>query len=144
MKVRPLQTILDTNVIYSAARSRTGASYKLLSLIPNDRFEVNISTPLVLEYEDVLKRPDSKISLSEQQIDDILDYMCRVANQRKIHFQWRPLSPDPDDDFLLELAIACDCDYIVTYNIRDFYITSGFGIKVVTPKDFLRILEEMS
>ncbi len=54
------QVILDTNVIYSAIRSNYGASFRLLSMIPDDRFEINLSTPLVLEYEEVLKRPDKE------------------------------------------------------------------------------------
>ncbi len=134
------QIILDTNFIYSAIRSNAGASYKLLMMMPSELFEVNVSTPLVLEYEEILKRPDSKIALSHKRIDDILDYICTNANKRRIHFSWRPLLTDPDDDFLLELAVECECDFVITYNVRDVYPIKDFGIKVVTPGEFLRII----
>ena len=44
--------------------------------------------------------------LTERDLDDILDYLCAVANGRKIFFLWRPLLPDPGDDMVLELAVA--------------------------------------
>ncbi len=141
MKGKTYQIILDTNIIYSAVRSNVGASYKLLMMMASDVFEINVSTSLVLEYEEILKRPDNNITLSHEKIDDILDYICAIANKRRIHFSWRPLLADPDDDFLLELAVECDCDFIVTYNVRDFYPIKDFGIKVVTPREFLRIIE---
>ena len=141
MKGKTYQVILDTNIIYSAVRSNRGASYKLLMMLPSEAFEINVSTPLVLEYEEILKRPDKNITLSHEKIDDILDYICSIANKRRIPFSWRPLSTDPDDDFLLELAVECDCDLIVTYNVRDFYSIKDFGVKVVTPGEFLRIMK---
>ena len=42
-------------------------------------------------------------------------------------------SAGPDDDFVLELAIAGGCSFIVTYNIRDFSGAEDFGVQVVTP-----------
>ena len=135
--------IIDTNVLLSAVRSKSGASFRLLSLIPDPRFDINLSVPLVLEYEEVLKRPEIGVPLGSDRIDDILDFLCRVGSLRKIRYLWRPALADPDDDFLLELAVECNCDYIVTYNTRDFLNTSSFGIKAITPVEFLRILGEV-
>ena len=79
----PFQIVLDTNVFITALRSNRGASFRLLSLIGNDnRFAINISIPLVLEYEDVAKRPSAGITLSTQDVDTIIDYLCSVANHR--------------------------------------------------------------
>nr|WP_276569026.1 PIN domain-containing protein [Thiocapsa imhoffii] len=39
---------------------------------------------------------------------------------QEIHYRWRPALADPDDDFVLELAVAAGCRYIVTHNLRDF------------------------
>jgi putative PIN family toxin of toxin-antitoxin system len=135
--------IIDTNVLLSAVRSTSGASYRLLSLIPDRRFEINLSVPLVLEYEEILKRPDLDVPLDGGRIDDIIDFLCSVGSLRKIRYLWRPTLTDPDDDFLLELAVECNCDFIVTYNTRDFLNTSSFGIKAVTPVEFLRIIGEL-
>jgi predicted nucleic acid-binding protein len=49
----------------------------------------------------------------------------------------------PKDDFVLELAVESDCDYIVTFNTKDFAEAARFGIKAVTPKEFLQITGEI-
>jgi len=98
---------------------------------------------MFLEYEDVVGRPESGISLSVQEIDAVLDFICAEANLREIFYLWRPILPDPKDDFILELAVEAQCDYIVTFNVRDFVGAEAFGVSVITPQQFLRKLEEI-
>ena len=52
----PLTVVLDTNVLEAAFRSRRGASFAVLSLVGTGCFEIAVSVPLVLEYEEVLLR----------------------------------------------------------------------------------------
>ncbi len=42
------RVIIDTNVILSGLKSSKGSSYKLLSLIPENIFEMLLSVPLVM------------------------------------------------------------------------------------------------
>jgi putative PIN family toxin of toxin-antitoxin system len=140
--IRPLQIVMDTNVVVAALRSNRGASFRLLSLIgQSDRFEINLSTPVVLEYDEVLNRPGMVPDLTSQDIDDIVDYLCSVANLHSIFFLWRTIMKDPDDDMVLELAVEAQCDYIVTFNVRDFDGCERFGISAVRPQEFLRLIE---
>jgi len=132
------QIVLDTNVIVSALRSRKGASYKLLMLVDRANFEINLSVSVLLEYEDVTKRLLGQISLTETELDDILDYLCGLANLRDVFYLWRPFLKDPKDDMILELAVSAQCDVIVTYNQKDFVGIEQFGIEVMTPKEFLQ------
>jgi len=132
--------VVDTNVLVSALRSRRGASYRLLMLLGRSEFEINISVPLLLEYEDATKRIAREVGLTYVDIDDILDYVCGMARRRKVHFLWRPFLKDPQDDHVLELAVESGSDFIVTHNIRDFSGSEQFGVRVVTPKEFLRII----
>ncbi len=137
------QIIIDTNVLLSAVRSQLGASFLLLSLIEDSRFQINLSVALVLEYEDVLKRPELNNNLTHQETDDVIDFLCQNANLREIFYLWRPILSDPKDDFVLELAVESNCDYIVTFNIKDFAKAETFGIKAVKPSEFLRIIGEI-
>ena len=137
--MRRIQIVIDTNVFLSALRSNRGASFLLLMLVgQTNLFEVNLSVPLVLEYEDVAKRPGLVPLLSMQAIDNILDYLCSVAHRHTIFFLWRPFLKDPKDDMVLELAVEAQCDYIVTFNRKDFVGSDQFGVAVVTPQGFLR------
>ena len=108
-----LQVVLDTNVIISALRSQQGASYKLLMLVGRADFEINLSVPLLLEYEDVTKRLLDQIPLTETDVNDILDYLCRMANQRELFYLWRPFLKAPKDDMVLELAVSGQCQAII-------------------------------
>jgi putative PIN family toxin of toxin-antitoxin system len=137
-----LQVVLDTNVLLSALRSRRNASYRLLTLVGDVRWQLNLSTALVLEYEDVLKRPEIGLSLTHEEIDAILDYLCDNSNHHRISYLWRPFLRDAKDDFVLELAVASGCDYIVTFNAKDFTGIEHFGLKTITPGEFLHKLEE--
>lgn len=143
MTTGPIQIVLDTNVLLSALRSRLGASFRLLSLIGDPRFTINLSVPLILEYEDVLKRENSGLLLSHEEIDDVLDFLCQNAGLREIFYLWRPVLDDPKDDFLLELAVESNSNFIVTFNTKDFGGIGKFGIKAIRPSQFLEIIDEI-
>ncbi len=135
--MKPINIVLDTNVLVSALRSQKGASYKLLTLIDNNNFELNISVPLFLEYESVTLRKELKLPLNKTDIFDILNYIAKVANKREIFFLWRPYLKDPKDDLVLEVAVESESKIIVTYNKKDFSGVDKFGIEILTPKEFL-------
>jgi len=135
------QIVLDTNVLVAAFRSRRGSSHRLLSLVDAGRFEINVSVPLVLEYEDVLTRPEFR--LSPEDARDVVDYLCTVGNRHQIHFLWRPYLNDLKDDMVLELAVTAGCRYIVTFNERDFGDIERFGLQAIRPIEFLRIIGDV-
>ena len=141
-----MQIVIDTDVFISALRSNKGASYKLLTLLGSDKFEINVSVALILEYEDVAKRFIEEIALTENDIDDIIDYICSAANKRKVFYLWRPVLKDPNDDMILELASTASCDFIITFNKKDFHIEDlkTFGLRSLTPKEFLQRIGELS
>lgn len=131
------QIILDTNVLLTSLKSSRGSSYRLLTLVDSGRFQLNVSTPLVAEYEEVLRREMPHINGT-----DIIDYLCVVANRHKIFYLWRPVLKDPDDDFILELAVKCSAT-IITWNIKDFKKAAIFGVSVLTPREFLQQIGEL-
>lgn len=52
------RVVLDTSVLVAGLRSSLGASSRLLGLVADGVLRPLVSTPLFLEYEDVLKRTD--------------------------------------------------------------------------------------
>ena len=95
--------------------------------------------PLVFEYEMALK---SRTELSHEDAEGIVDYLCHVADRRRIYFLWRPFLRDPGDEMVLEVAVEAEADDIVTHNLRDFSgVEDQFGIRVITPGAFLTQLE---
>ncbi len=132
-----MKIVIDTNVLFAALKSRRGASYKLVSLLPSERFSIAISVPLIIEYEDVLKRGKLSSHITEKDIGDFIDFFCYVGERQDIFFLWRPFLPDPSDDLVLEVAVAGGCDAIITYNKRHFKNVYKFGLKILDPREFL-------
>jgi putative PIN family toxin of toxin-antitoxin system len=137
------QIVLDTNVLVSAMRSKHGASHRLLSLLGDGRWRPNVTVAVVLEYEAVLKRDCQQLGLTEEDIDDIIDAICSQAGLHRLYFLWRPVASDPGDDLVLEAAIASHSDFIITFNTRDFADSLRFGIRCLTPKEFLILLGDL-
>ena len=128
--------VLDTSVLVAAWRSRSGASFALLEHLRDDSFEIAVSVPLILEYEEVLLR---HLSRGQRKADvlTLVDYLCSVARQQPIFFLWRPLLRDADDDMVAEVAVASGASAIVTHNVRDFVPVTQFGVRAITPAQFL-------
>jgi putative PIN family toxin of toxin-antitoxin system len=104
------QVVIDTNVLVAALLSNRGASHRLLRLIGDERWQLNLSVPLVFEYEQTLNRVCTGGPLSRNDVDSLIRFLCAKANLRLIFFLWRPLLPDPKDDFVLELAVESKSD----------------------------------
>ena len=136
-----MRVVLDTSVMVAAARSRRGASFALVEMIPLRRFEVCLSISLYMEWVAVLTRAQNLTP--ETSVDTTLGFLRQLASFARlqdIHYLWRPFLPDPDDDMVLELAFAANCDFIVTHNIGDFRGSLQLGIPAITPRNFLKIL----
>lgn len=136
-----MRVVLDTSVLVAAARSRRGASNALLFRLLDTKFVPAISVPLFVEYEAVLLRSENLLNRDPATVEAFLDFLLSVSHLQDVFFAWRPALPDPDDDFILELAVAADCRYIVTHNVRDFRGSEKWGIVAITPSDFLRLIE---
>lgn len=97
------------------------------------------STALFLEYEDVLSRHEflTAAGLNFQDIRRFLGAFAQMAVPVAIDVSWRPASPDPDDDRVLDCAINGGAAAIVTHNIRDLEAATRFGIQVLRPAGLL-------
>ena len=135
------RVILDTNVLFAGLYSSLGASYQILRAIEEDKIKTVISTTLLFEYEDVLKRKKLDLGLTSQQIEIILDNLCDLSEHQKIYFLWRPYLRDPMDDHVLEVAVASKTQIIVTHNIKDFKGVEKFGIKAIPPGKLLEVIK---
>jgi putative PIN family toxin of toxin-antitoxin system len=138
-----MRVVLDTSVLVAAARSNTGASQRQLRLLPDPRFKPVISVALLMEYTSVLTTREHLSGRTSQDVEAFLNYLVSVSHLQSIHFRLRPQLVDPDDDLVLELAVAAECRWIITYNRDDFHNARRFGVEPIEPASFLRLIGEL-
>jgi putative PIN family toxin of toxin-antitoxin system len=131
---------LDTNTLLAALLSQNGASHLIFRLILEEKLKLAISTPVLFEYEDVLKRKQilKKTNLSPEQVEDMLDLLVLLADKRSIYYRLRPNLLDENDNLFVECAFTSNSEYLITSNTKDFHFgrLKSHPFKVVTPGDF--------
>ena len=96
---------------------------------------------MVLEYEAVCMKSLPALGMTADDVRELLDYFCRVGKLAAVRFRVRPSVADPDDELVLEAAVATGSEWIVTHNIRDMAVGAArFGVEVIRPGEALRRL----
>jgi putative PIN family toxin of toxin-antitoxin system len=133
--------VADTNAIVAALRSGKGASHKLVQMVRReDLVRLHLSAAVVLEYEEVLLRELVPGFFGPEEIGAFLDDLILVSIRHARIVAHRPLSSDPDDDSLLELAFTADVDCVVTFNKAHLRPAEDIGIDLLTPSELLQEL----
>jgi predicted nucleic acid-binding protein len=120
----------------AALRSDRGASRQLLISALDERNQVLVSVPLMMEYEAVLTRPEhlAASGLSVQDVNQVLDAVAKVSTRVHFWFLWRPQLQDPADEMVLETAVNGGADWLVTFNERHLAVAARrFGIRAAAP-----------
>lgn len=136
--------VLDTNVWVAAFRSRRGASRLVIDNVIDGRITMHLTVPLVAEYEEVFVRERRPMGLNREEVDLLLDLICSLGHHHEVHYLWRWQAPDPRDAHVLEAALAASCPYLLTFNKRDLQEAEDFGLRVLTPGEFLTLIRHRS
>lgn len=135
---------MDTDVLVSGLRSRTGASRILLLAVEAGIIQPLVSVATFLEYEEVLMRPEQlrAMDLEGDDIEAFLDGFLAMSEEVSPYYNHGGLVRDPNDDKFATVAINGAAEAIVTFNIRDYVPrdgrVTGLGITVCPPGDILR------
>ncbi len=131
---------LDTNTLLAALLSQAGSSHRILRLIIQEELKLAISTPVLFEYEAVLKRKEllDKMNLSPGQVEDLLDLLVLLADKRSVYYRLRPNLLDEKDNIFVECAFSSNSRYLITSNTKDFHFgrLKSHPFQVLTPGNF--------
>ncbi len=132
--------LIDTDVMVAAFCSATGKSRQLLLMILDQKLNAGCSVPLFMEYEAVLTRDAilQRAQLTRQEVIDILDDLALLIKPIGLHYNWRPVARDPDDDLVIEAAVNGQIKTIISFNVKDMKAGADlFGIDIVRPAQFI-------
>lgn len=135
-----MRTVLDTSVLITALRSSTGAAAETVRLTLRGELTTLMDYKLACEYRDVaLGAEQLQVSgKSRAETAAILDALEAIAEPVYVALQHRPLSPDPNDDMVLGVAVNGNADAIVTNNTKHFREpATRFHLELLTPAELL-------
>jgi predicted nucleic acid-binding protein len=132
---------MDTNVLVAGAcRHESSLAYRFLLGILEERFPLIVTTPIVLEYLDVLNRPAVRelTALTGRQSEDLVTDLISLSRKVQVRFSWRPNLRDDGDNKFVDAAVHAAA-IIVTYNISDYRGADleQHGWTSMTPREFL-------
>lgn len=123
-----MRCVLDTNVVVSGVLRPASKSGLLLDMALSGSLDSVASHELVAEWREVLRRP--KFGLDGQAVDELVECLAAASSIEPAVPQSAWLSPDPKDQFLIDLAAATGA-YLVTGNVRHLETYP----RVLTPAD---------
>ncbi|MBP6341125.1 MAG: PIN domain-containing protein [Moraxella sp.] len=105
-------------------------------------FKPLVSHALLFEYEDLIGREsvfDHPVALNFEEREILFNALYSVCRLIDVSYLWRPNLKDEGDNFIVELAVAGNANYIVTKNLKDFRQSELVfdSFKVITPKQLL-------
>ena len=126
--------VLDTNIFISSVFWE-GSSYRIVKKAISQEIIVFVSDYIIKEIRKVLARD---FSLGKQEIDDIINSVAYFTHLIEPKEKVEVVKEDPDDDRILECALACRAKFLISYNKHLLKLKAFRGIKIVTPEEFLK------
>ncbi len=132
--------VIDTNVVFEGLTRQGGADGFVIEAWLNGLLQAYVSDALAYEYVAVLSEHLS--SHRWLKIQPVLSALLNQAEFVTIYYRWRPTSPDPADEHIVDCAMSAGA-IVVTHNVKDFRMAQkGLGLRVLTPVEFVRYLAE--
>ena len=130
-----MKIVCDTNILISGVLFG-GKPREILRLCSSGNVVNCISPDILKEVEEVLLRP--KFGLKETQVYEIIrlfrDTFTLVSSDRRLSV----VTADPDDNRILEAALATKADVIVSGDAHLLDLVNWKGIPVISADTFLK------
>jgi putative PIN family toxin of toxin-antitoxin system len=137
----PPRAVVDTNVLIAAAIKPTGTCRELLDAAVELQWRPVLSPQLFSELETVMRRAKFRSKLTEEAIRDFIAGLVYISEVVADPPSTATHTLDPDDDYLVALALAAHVDVLVSGD-RHLTELAGAGVLVQTPRDFLARVSE--
>lgn len=129
--------VIDTNNLISAL-GWEGNSREIVRKAVDSEFSLFISLKQMSEIERVMNYP--KFRFTEEQKMQFLEILMGTANIIYTGTKLDIIKDDPDDNLILECAVECDADFIITGDKHLLKLQQFRAIRVVTAREFLRMI----
>jgi putative PIN family toxin of toxin-antitoxin system len=132
----------DTNVLASGTVSAAGPAGQLLDAWRANQCDLIVSEPILTELARTFTKPYFQAHLTHEQIQRFLTFLRRRATITPITVTVQGVATHPEDDMVLATAISGKVQYLVTGDKKLQNLESYQGVMIVSPAEFLEILNE--
>ena len=129
-----MRIVVDTNVIVSALVFG-GLPRRIFELVEGGYCELFYAADIQEETRRVLR---DKFGWDEDRLDRYLRTLWSLGKRVVLRHRVNAVREDPDDNRILECALAADADVIVSGDRHLLKIGAYEGITILTPRDFLK------
>ena len=129
---------LDTNTVVQAL-AQHHPFHPILDAWIAGQVTWAVSTPILLEYEEVLTRISGPTRWRKlARLMDLADLTSGNLLRVTPSFHFRVVTADPDDDIFSDCAITADADFLITED-RHFapLADAGYKPRPITPQEFI-------
>jgi len=128
--------VLDPNILISALLTPRGASARILLHLRTGAFELVTSPALLAELRAVLRRDKFRPYVSLEEAEEFVELIRRESTSMEDPEPPAvPLSEDPGDEYLIQLARAARADALVSGDPHLTRLRSRIPVK--SPREFL-------
>jgi uncharacterized protein len=131
-----VRVVADTNVLVSALLTPSGGPGAIIAAIDTSDLILVVSPALLAELEDVLTRERFRAWVSVEQVEAYLAAIKERAELVPDPDDVKPVSSDPDDDYLVALARAAGVDALVSGD-EDLTSLELNDLDILTPRQVL-------
>lgn len=140
-----ISAVLDTNVLAAGTVSAFNAPGKILDAWRAGQFELITSEHILTELERIFQKPYFQKYINSNQVNAFMDLLHNEAFVVPITVNVQGITTHPEDDVTLATAVSSKAKYLVTGDgpLLRKVGKSYQGVKVVTPNDFLKVLQQL-
>ncbi len=131
------EIVLDTNVVVSGLINAFGAPGKIVERLRNGDLSLCVDDRVLLEYREVLSRPELSRWIRTSDRDAIIEYVQGCSRHVLCTENITGL-PDRSDAPFLETAVTADIP-LITGNIKHFPEDTRHGVLVLSPAAFIEL-----
>jgi putative PIN family toxin of toxin-antitoxin system len=133
-----LKAVFDTNILFSATGWR-GSPYQCLVLARQSKITLILCQEIVAEYHEKLQ---TKLGMTPEQAIRAVAEILACATVTKIKNELQVVADDPDDDKIIECALAGEAAHIVSGDRHLLDIKEYKGIVIIRANEFLALVTE--
>jgi|SRR3989344_3337316 len=135
--IEKIRTVIDTNVIISAAISEDGNAAKIFELLLLELIENYTGSEIISEVNQVFNRSKIKKVISKVDMDFILNNYCKFSRKTTPKNKFSIIKEDPKDNMILDCAVESISQVIISGDQHLLKLKKFKNTLILSPREFI-------